>query len=43
MAICDYCGDEGAITKCEVCGSMVCGDCKLEYGCKAFGGGEQNF
>ncbi|MFB6144390.1 MAG: hypothetical protein ABEJ98_03710 [Candidatus Nanohaloarchaea archaeon] len=40
---CDYCGKKEAVTTCEACGSQVCEDCKLEYGCKACGGGKTRF
>ncbi|MFB6100336.1 MAG: hypothetical protein ABEK16_03610 [Candidatus Nanohalobium sp.] len=43
MAICDYCGEREAVTGCEVCGSRVCSEDKLEYGCNVCGGGEQKF
>lgn len=42
-AICDFCGEREAITSCDVCGSKVCREDKLEYGCKACNGGEKTF
>ncbi|MFB6159187.1 MAG: hypothetical protein ABEJ95_06055 [Candidatus Nanohalobium sp.] len=41
--ICEYCGERKAVTTCEVCGSQVCGQCKLPYGCKVCQGGERRF
>ncbi|MFB6175270.1 MAG: orotate phosphoribosyltransferase [Candidatus Nanohalobium sp.] len=41
MAPCSYCGEKEAVTSCDVCGSAVCGDCKLEYGCRVCDGGER--
>ncbi|WP_256727632.1 hypothetical protein [Candidatus Nanohalobium constans] len=41
MALCDYCQEKKAVTKCEVCGSMICDEHKLEYGCKVCDGVEQ--
>lgn len=43
QAICDYCNEKPAVTTCEVCGSQVCDDDKLEYGCKVCNGGEATF
>jgi len=41
MTLCDYCQKQEATTKCNVCGSMICEEHSLEYGCKVCGGGEQ--
>ena len=41
MTLCDYCQEKEAVTKCDVCGSMICEKHELEYGCKVCGGGEQ--
>ncbi|MFB6241989.1 MAG: orotate phosphoribosyltransferase [Candidatus Nanosalina sp.] len=40
---CDSCGENQAVTTCDVCGSKICRECDLEYGCKACGGGKQGF
>ncbi|MFB6180526.1 MAG: B-box zinc finger protein [Candidatus Nanohalobium sp.] len=41
MKPCEYCGEKEAVSKCSVCGSMVCEECSLEYGCKACGGKQE--
>ncbi|WP_414836649.1 orotate phosphoribosyltransferase [Candidatus Nanohalococcus occultus] len=41
--LCGYCGQKKATESCEVCGSNVCSNCKLEYGCKVCGGGTKSF
>lgn len=41
--MCDYCKKKEAVTSCEVCGSQVCEECKLDHGCKACNGGVQTF
>jgi len=40
QAICDYCQEKPAVTTCEVCGSQVCSDDNLDYGCRVCGGGK---
>ncbi|MBC5793004.1 MAG: hypothetical protein H8Z69_03080 [Nanohaloarchaea archaeon] len=35
---CEYCNQKMAVTNCELCGSAICAECKLENGCKVCGG-----
>lgn len=41
--LCAYCEEKTAVTTCSVCGSPVCEEHNLEYGCDACGGGMKSF
>ena len=43
VGLCDNCQNREAVTSCEVCGSRVCRECKLENGFKSFKVGVQTF
>ncbi|MFP4038537.1 MAG: hypothetical protein ACLFTA_02025 [Candidatus Nanohaloarchaea archaeon] len=43
MKPCEHCQKREAVKSCEVCGSQVCEECSLEYGCKACNKGEKTF
>jgi len=42
-SVCDYCGKNRVVTSCEVCGSKVCREDKLDYGCRVCNGGKKSF